>query len=303
MDKIACLKAFVAVAERQSFSAAARHLDLSAPAVTRAIAVLEQELGIVLFQRTTRIVRLTEAGERYLEDAKPILTSLAAADEAVAGVSAVPRGKLAITAPVLFGQKYVMPGIVAFLQEYPQTEVDAVFLDRVVNLVEEGFDAGIRIGALPDSSMRARRVASVKWQLLASPDYLQRCGTPDHPRQLTEGHAMIEVRAGTTGRDWQLRERDQALTVKPVSRLRVNSNDGAISAALAGFGIARLMSYQVQDALQEGSLVSVLDDFAAPEIPVHIVHREGRLSARKVRAFIDFMAQFLQDIPHLQADA
>ena len=163
MDRFHLMSVFVAVAEAQSFAAAARKLALSPPAVTRAITALEEKLGIKLFTRTTRYVRLTDAGLRYFDDARRILNELDEADEAAAGINAEPRGHLTVTAPVLFGKYYVMPGIVDYLNRYPHMQVSGIFLDRVVNLLEEGFDVGIRPA---HSSLRAIRVGSIPAQLL-----------------------------------------------------------------------------------------------------------------------------------------
>ncbi|MDD1629788.1 MAG: LysR family transcriptional regulator, partial [Methylococcaceae bacterium] len=153
MDRLHLMTVFVAVAEEESFAGGSRRLGMSPPAVTRAIAALEDRLGVKLLTRTTRYVRVTDAGNRYLDDARRIIAELDEADEAAAGINAEPRGHLAVTAPVLFGRIFVIPGIVDYLQRYPDMEVSAVFLDRVVNLLEEGFDVGVRIGELPDSSM------------------------------------------------------------------------------------------------------------------------------------------------------
>src|SRR5579859_2261255 len=155
MDRFHLMSVFVAVAEHESFAAGARKLGMSPPAVTRAIASLEDRLGIQLLTRTTRYVRATDAGLRYLEHARRIIAEADEADEAAAGVHAAPRGQLAVTAPVLFGRMFVMPSIIEYLQRFPDMSISALFLDRVVNLLEEGLDVGIRIGELPDSTMRA----------------------------------------------------------------------------------------------------------------------------------------------------
>jgi DNA-binding transcriptional LysR family regulator len=285
---------YAAVAEEQGFAAAARRLTMSPPAVTRAISALENNLGVKLLHRTTRHVRTTEAGERYLDDARRILADVQSANEEAAGINAEPRGHLSVTAPVLFGRKYVMPGIVDYMQRYPDTEVDAVFLDRVVNLLEEGLDVGIRIGELPDSSMRALRVGSVRMILCASPTYIKQAGIPQSPTELSQ-HALIAVRAGSMKQDWRflMDEKINSIRIKP--RLKVNTNDAATTAAKEGFGIARLISYQVADDLDSGDLKILLENFETPALPVHIVHREGRLASTKVRAFIDLMADRLRD--------
>ena len=181
MDRFQSMNVYIAVAEEQSFAAAARRLQMSPPAVTRAIAALEEYLGVKLLNRTTRYVRATEAGYRYLEDARKVIADADAADEAVSGIDADPRGHLSITAPVMFGRMFVMPHIVDYLMHYPETEISAVFLDRIVNLLEEGLDIAIRIGELPSSSMRAIKVGSVRQVVCASPAYLEQNQTPESP--------------------------------------------------------------------------------------------------------------------------
>jgi len=280
---------FVAVAEEQGFAAAARRLGFSAPAVTRAVAALEESLGVKLLNRTTRYVRATEAGLRYLEDARRIIQQVHLADEAATGINSEPRGHLAITAPVMFGRLFVMPGIVDYLQRYPDTQVDAVFLDRVVNLLEEGLDVGIRIGELADSSMRALSVGSVRHIVCASPDYIKRCGLPQTPQDLLQ-HTLISSSAAHSLTDWRFA--NQSLRIKP--RLTVTSNDGAIEAAREGLGITRLLSYQVAASLAAGELKILLENFEPAPLPVSIVHREGRFASSKVRSFIDLMAARLR---------
>lgn len=297
MDRFHLLTVYVAVAEEQGFAAAARRLNMSPPAVTRAVAGLEDELGVKLLNRTTRFVRATEIGLRYLEDARRILAELNAADEAAAGINAEPQGHLAVTAPVLFGRLFVIPGIVDYLNRYPKMDVDAMFLDRVVNLLEEGFDAGVRIGELPDSSMRAKRVGSVRLLLCASPEYLAREGLPQHPDDLLK-HTIIASKAGSGTIDWRFPvgnevggKKNKMISVKP--RLTVTTNDAAIEAALKGFGITRILSYQVADEIASGRLKTVMEKYEPAAKPVHIVHREGRNAAVKVRAFVDVLAENL----------
>lgn len=293
MDRFHLMNVFVAVAEEQGFAAGARRLGMSPPAVTRAVATLEERLGVKLLNRTTRYVRATEAGQRYLEDARRILTEVDAAEEAATGINAEPRGHLAVTAPVLFGRMFVMPGIVDYLQRYPGTEVSAVFLDRVVNLLEEGQDVGVRIGELPDSSMRALRVGSVRLVVCASPEYLERHGEPKVPQELFE-HSIIASSAGSGAFDWrfEITSGTRGLRIQP--RLTVTSNDAAIEAARQGFGITRLLSYQVAPQLASSELKIVLTEYEPAPRPIHIVHREGRYASAKVRAFVDLMAERLR---------
>jgi len=300
MDQLHLMKVYVAVAEEQGFAAGARRLAMSPPAVTRAVAALEESLGVKLLNRTTRFVRTTESGAHYLEDARRILSQVQLANEAAAGINADPAGNLVVTAPVMFGQMFVMPGIVDYLQRYPKTQVDALFLDRVVNMLEEGVDVGIRIGDLPDSTMRAIKVGSVRRILVASPNYLKRHGIVQSPDALSE-HSLISSSAGRLVQEWRFNSppttntaKDKPLTIRIQPRLTVTTNDAAIKAACAGFGIARLLSYQVSEQLAKGELKILLENFEPTAMPVQVVHREGRLASAKVRAFIDLMSQRLR---------
>lgn len=289
MDHIHLMKVFVAVGELESFAGAARRLDMSPAAVTRAVSALEERLGVKLLLRTTRSVRLTEAGGRYLEDCRSILASIAEANEAAAGVNATPKGELAVTAPILFGKKFVMPSIVRYLQQYPEVDVSAYFLDRVVNMVEEGMDVAVRIGQLPDSGLKALRVGKVRRMLCASPDYLARHGVPTHPSELHE-HVVIATTNLSPRAGWRFGVTDEPTMVRMKPRLTVTSNDGAIAAACAGLGIARLLSYQVVEEIASGRLQVVLADFEEAPWPIHILHRESKYGSAKVRAFIDMLA-------------
>ncbi len=289
---------FVAVAEAESFAAAARRLGMSPPAVTRAIAMLEARLAVKLLNRTTRHVRVTDAGQRYLDDARRIVADCDEADEAAGGINGTPRGQLSVTAPALFGKMYVMPGIVDYLRRYPDVEVAASFLDRVVNLVEEGIDAGVRIGELPDSSMKAIKVGKVRRVVCAAPAYLAAHGTPATPHDLA-GHTTIVANAVTGSQEWRFVEEGRAVAVRIKPRLLVNSNDGAIEAVRSGLGIGRLMSYQVAPQLASGELVVLLADYETKPMPIHVVHREGRYASAKVRTFVDLMVARLRADPSL----
>jgi DNA-binding transcriptional LysR family regulator len=293
MDRLYLMTVFVAVAEEESFAGAARRLGMSPPAVTRAIASLEDRLGVKLLNRTTRYVRATDAGERYLDDARRVIAAADEADEAAVGINAEPRGHMTITAPVLFGRMYIMPGIVNFLQTYPETSVSALFLDRVVNMLEEGVDVGIRIGELSDSSYRALRVGQVRRVLCASPAYLKKNGIPITPQELKQ-HQVIVASGVTQSVEWRFLDQGEPVNVRMKPRLTVCTNDGAIEAALQGLGVTRLMSYQVAPLLVSGKLKVVLSEFESPPVPVHIIHREGRNASTKMRAFIDLMAERLR---------
>jgi len=293
MDRLHLMSVYVAVVEAEGFAGGARKLHMSPPAVTRAVAALEQRLGVKLLNRTTRYVRMTEAGQKYYEDAKRIIALADEADDAALGINTEPRGQLTVTASVLFGRLYVMPGIVEYLRRYPVVEVNALFMDRMVNMLEEGVDVAIRIGELPDSSYRALRVGSVRRVLCASPDYFGTHGIPQTPDDLP-GHRIILARGLNPNNEMRFQQGGQTQTVKLQPLLSVSDNDSAASAALAGLGITRLLSYQIAEPLQTGKLKIVLGEFESLPVPVHVLHREGRLSSAKVRSFVDLMAERLR---------
>lgn len=293
MDRFSEMQIFVAVAESEGFAAGARKLKISPPAATRAVADLEHRLGIKLLNRTTRYVRVTDAGQRYLDDCKRILAQVTEADEAAIGINAAPRGHLVITAPVLFGRMYVMPCVVAYLQKYPDTEISAMFVDRVVNMLDEGVDVALRVGELSDSSFKAIKVGTVRRVVCASPAYIEKYGLPLHPNDLSE-HQIIVASSLSPNVEWRFLENKQSKIVRVKPRLTVTSNDAAIEAAVEGLGITRLISYQIAPELQNGQLKIILSEYEYPALPINILHREGRNSSAKVRAFIDLVAEKLK---------
>lgn len=294
MDKLYLMTVFVAVAEEESFAGAARRLKMSPPAVTRAIATLEDRLGVKLLNRTTRYVRSTDAGLRYLDDARRIIAEVEEADEAAQGVNAEPRGHLAVTAPVLFGKMFVLPGIVDFLKCYPEMGVSAVFLDRVVNLLEEGFDVGVRIGELPDSTMKAKHVGFVRRVICASTSYLKKNGEPLRPEQLID-HNIVAAGSVSPSLEWKFGQGNKSISIRVKPRLTIFNNDAAIDAALQGFGVTRLLSYQVAPYVATGKLRIILSEFEQAPLPVHVVHREGRYASGKVRTFVDLIVEKLRN--------
>ena len=241
---------------------------------------------------------MTEAGSRYLEDSRHILASISEANEAAAGINATPKGELAVTAPILFGKKFVMPCIVRYLQQYPEVDVSAYFLDRIVNMVEEGMDVAVRIGPLPDSGLKALRVGKVRRMLCASPQYLARHGVPQHPADLPD-HAVIATTNLSPRAGWRFGVTDQPTMVRMQPRLTVTSNDGAIAAAVGGLGIARLLSYQVVDEIASGQLQVILAEYEEAPWPIHVLHRESKYGSAKVRAFVDMLAEHLRGQAHL----
>ena len=299
MDRFHLMTVFVAVAEEESFAAAARRLRMSPPAVTRAIAFLEERLGVRLLTRTTRLVRPTDAGVRYLDDARRILQDADEADEAAAGINATPRGHLAVTAPVMFGKIFVMPVITAYQLAYTETTVSALFVDRIVNLLDEGLDVGIRIGPLPDSSLRAIRVGQVRRVVCASPAYLEQYGSPKSPVDLAQ-HRIIAATAVTAGKEWTFAMKNGGSSVRINPQILVNTNDGALEAAKRGFGLTRLISYQVANELAAGTIQTVLTDFEEASLPIHVIHRESRHGSSKVRSFVDLAVERLRADKALQ---
>lgn len=293
MARLHLMSVYVAVVEAEGFAGGARKLQMSPPAVTRAVAALEERLGVKLLNRTTRYVRMTEAGQKYYEDAKRIIALADEADDAVLGINAEPRGQLTVTASVLFGRLFIMPGIVEYLRRYPTVEVNALFVDRVVNMLEEGVDVAIRIGNLPDSSYRALRVGTVRRVLCASPGYMDKHGIPQVPEDLPN-HNIILARGLNPANEMRFVRDSQPLTVKLQPMLSVSDNDSAASAAIAGLGITRLLNYQIAEPLQTGKLQIILNDFESPPVPVHILHREGRHSSAKIRSFVDLLAERLR---------
>ena len=298
MDKFNLMNIFVAVVDTGGFAGAARKLNISPPAVTRAINELENQLDVRLLSRTTRVVRVTEAGARYADDCRRIIAELAVADESVSGTHGAPRGHLTITAPVMFGAKFVMPIVAGYLQTYPDVSATCVFLDRIVNMLDEGVDVAVRIGELPDSSMQAIRVGQVRRVICASPAYLKKHGVPKTPEDLQK-HSIISASSITPTPEWRLMQNGAPHIVKLQPRLCTSTNDSAVNAAVAGFGLTRLLSYQVADQLLDKRLKTVLEAFEPAALPVHVVHREGRHATQKARSFLDMAIARLRADPAL----
>lgn len=292
MNKFHLISVFEAVASSESFSAGARKIGISPPAATRAVNALEVQLGVKLFIRTTRFVRLTDAGARYLESVQRIMADMEEADAVAVGLNAEPHGHLVVTASVLFGSMFVMPSIAAYLKRYPQMSVSALFIDRIVNLFEEEVDVGIRVGELADSNMNAVLVGHVRRILCASPAYLEQNGTPKQPLDLVNHH-IISSKTEVNITDWQFSGQSKNLNLKVTPRLRAMNNDVAIQAALYDLGIVRVMSYQVAEHIAAGKLQVVLSEFEMPSLPVNVLYVNGRQASAKVRSFIDDVVKCL----------
>jgi DNA-binding transcriptional LysR family regulator len=297
MDRFEAMRVFRAVAELGGFAAAARQLNLSPAVVTRAVAGLEARLGARLLTRTTRRVRLTEAGARYLGDCSRILADLEEAEAAAAGSHAAPRGTLRVTAPTQFGRLHIGPALPGFLDRFPEVAVELLLLDRVVDLIEEGVDVGLRIGPLGPSSLFAVRLGEVRRVVVGAPAYLARHGVPAAPQDLVR-HQLIVPTSLSSGDAWRFAEPEtnRAMSIKLDPRLKASQPEVAIDAAVSGFGLTRVPIYQVAEPLRRGSLRIVLDAFEEPAVPVSLITVEGRRSAAKARAFIDHVDPELRSV-------
>lgn len=294
MDRLREYEVFVAVAETGGFAAAGRTLGLSAPSVTRLVSGLEERLGARLFTRTTRSLALSESGAGLLDGARALIADADNLEQQAMGSLIAPRGHLTVSASVTFGRSVMAPVLRGFQDAYPDVTLHAVLLDRVVNLVEEGIDIAVRIGELPDSSLVARRVGSVRRMLVASPGYLEQRGSPLRPSELRE-HAIIAFTGLMPHREWRYVDDGRARRIALAPRMEINDAVAAIDAARHDQGITIALSHMIADALAEGSLVPVLEAFTPPPAPVHLVHAHGRLVAPKVRAFLDHAAPRLQE--------
>ncbi|MGB6438247.1 MAG: LysR family transcriptional regulator [Methyloceanibacter sp.] len=252
MDRLGAITVFVAVAEAGSLSAAARHLRMPLTTVSRRLAALEEQVGVRLMTRTTRHLALTEPGRHYLESCRRILAELEAVELALAGQHSEPRGEIAITAPAMFGVLHVVPVVVAFLDALPGVTDRLLLVDRVVDLIEEGLDVSVRIGALPDSSLMATRIGSLRLVTCASPAYLAQRGTPAAPQELAR-HDCISFGSFAPAERWIYAGAARPQRVAVHARLVVNTADAAIDAARAGLGITKVLSYQAQASVAEGA--------------------------------------------------
>ena len=287
MDRVDGIALFAEVADRRSFAQVARRLGRSPAAVTRAIGELEARLGVRLLNRTTRAVSLTEAGERFLAGARRVLADLDEIERAAAGEGAAPRGELRLTAPILFGRLHVTPIVAEFLARFPDVSVALTLLDRPVDLVEEGLDAAVRIGALPESSAVATRVGAVRRIVVAAPDYLARHGTPRLPADLA-AHAIIAFSAISGAERWAFDHPSGEASVAVKPRLVVTTAEAAVDTARGGFGITRVLSYQAADDIARGALRRLLRAYEGDDIPIHLIYPGGRHPPPKLRAFLDF---------------
>jgi DNA-binding transcriptional LysR family regulator len=298
MDRLDEMAIFVAVLQYGSLAEAARKLHRSPPAITRAIASLEHRFGARLVERTTRSLAPTEAGARLAEKARMLLSQYQDAVEDTAETQL--SGLLRITAPVQFGRKHVSPLVMEFLAQHPDMQIEMVLNDRNLDLIDEGLDLAVRIGHQEDSGKVARKVAQVSRVLVASPAYLAQYGEPQHPAELA-AHQTVMGTLRTQIREWRFGPHEDDLRVRLTPRLLSNDVESQLLAVRSGQGIARLLSYQVSDDLQAGSMVRLLADFEPLPLPVQLVAQQVQQMPRKVRTFWDFAYQQLSALPQLHA--
>lgn len=291
MDQLKYMRIFVAIAEGGSLTAAARALDISLPSVVRSLAALEAHLGARLLNRSTRRIALTDEGRRYLADCRRVLAAVQEAEAAVRADVSQPAGHLRITAPVLFGQMYVAPAVNDFIRRHAAVSVELILLDRIVNLLEEGFDAAIRIGTLDDSSLVAQGIGTVRQVVVASPDYLARHGTPTHPRALRGAECVRFI--GTSLSHWTFVHGGRRFRVAVNGRLSFSHAAPAVAACRDGLGFGSFLSYQVAPDIEHGRLKIVLAPYELPPRPINVIFPHARLLPGRARAFIAAMREAL----------
>lgn len=284
MDKLRAMTGFVRIVDKGSLTAAAADLGVSLPAMVRSLAGLERELGATLLNRTTRRLHLTDEGRQYLEHCRAILGHLQEAEAILHLRRGAPRGRLVVTASALFGRRYVAPIVSEFVQRYPAVAPELLFVDRVVNLVEEGVDAAVRIGHLGDSSLAAIPVGRVRRVVCASPAYLRAHGTPRRPQELRE-HRCVHFTGLAPRAEWTFRSKPHKVTFS--SAVTCNLADTAIEACADGLGLGSFLSYMVAPLMREGKLRYVLEEFETEPLPVHFLYPHSRILSPTVRAFAD----------------
>lgn len=285
------MQVFVRIVESGSLTAAADALDVSVPSVVRSLAALERAVGVRLLNRTTRRSSLSDEGREYYERCRRVLSEVEAADAALSARRVEPKGRLRLTAPVMYGRIRVAPVVMEFTAKYPGVEVELLLLDRIVDLVEEGIDAGIRISRLPESSLVAVRVGETRRVLCAAPTYLKSTGTPETPADLAH-HRCILFTGLTTSNEWPFGEPPTRVPIRPV--LRTNQFDVALDAVLEGLGVGQFLSYQVEALMAKQKLSRILAKFEPLPVPIQIVYPHARLLSPNVRAFVDIAAARLR---------
>lgn len=289
MQRLECERMFVAVLEEGSFAGAARRLGTSSGQASKLVSRLEEDLGVRLLNRTTRALSATEVGRAYFERIRLVLDELDQLDHAVRNRGATASGRLRLTAPVSFGNVHLAPALAEFATRYPAISLEVNFSDRLVNLVDEGFDAALRIGHQSDASLVIRKLCESRVVVVASADYLKKRGTPERPEQL-DGHDCIVDTNFRSREFWSFRSGGEPVSVRVASRLFLSSADACVAAADAGLGITQVPSFVAGSHIREGKLVPLLTGFEVAPIPIQTVYPPGRHLAAKVRVLVDFLA-------------
>lgn len=293
VNLVESMSTLVAVVDAGSLSAAARRLDMPLATVSRKVGELESHLKTRLLHRTTRQLSLTEAGISYVAACRRILEEIGEAERAASGEYAAPKGEIVVTAPIVFGRLHVVPVVAEFLAHYPEINVSLVLTDRVVHLMEENADAAIRIGELPDSTLMATGVGTVRRVICGSPAYLARHGVPAKPEDLA-GHDCITFEVLASKRAWVFGSGKSERPVSVRSRLAVNTAEAGIAAATLGVGLINVLAYQVADAVRTDALRIVLAEYESPPLPISLVHKGQAPLPLKLRAFLDFATLHLR---------
>lgn len=288
-DRLTLLRTFVAIVDGGSLAAAGREIRRSPAAVSRALTDLEQATGVMLIERTTRRFKPTEAGLRLVDMARLVLTGYEEAIAEAAGTTLAPRGLVRVTAPLAFGRDHIAPRVAAFLDAWPGIVVDLQLADRIVDLHEENFDLGVRIGVVADQSLIGFRLGSVRHITVAAPAYLAAQGTPASPTDLRSHEVIQHSSLGALEPWWFRNPAGQAERVDVKPRFATNQADAAIMAARAGRGLVRVLSYQVADDLVRGTLVPVLENYEPEPKPVRLVWPESRHAVGRVKLLVDHL--------------
>jgi DNA-binding transcriptional LysR family regulator len=293
VDKLRAMAAFVQIVEKGSLTAAAGALGTSLPSTVRTLAALERSLGARLLNRTTRRIALTDEGRAYYDRARRILGDVADVEAAVSPKQGAPRGRLALGAPVLFGRLHLAPLVSEFLARHPEMKIELLMLDRVVNLVEEGLDASVRIGSLADSSLIAIEVGRTRRVVCASPVFLKRHGLPRVPQDLARFPCIRFT--GLASGDWEFKVGGKPVRVRVEGAIATNQIDPAIDACVQGLGYGRFLCYQVSALVRAGRLRYVLETHELEPLPVSLVYPQARLVSARLRAFIDWIVPRLRE--------
>lgn len=296
MDRLTSDRMFAAVMELGSFTAAADKLGTTSGQASKLVSRLESALGVRLLNRTTRAVSPTEAGQAYFDRLRPLLDEFDSLDAAVRDVTQAPRGRLRLTAPLTFGGLELSPILNDFARQWPEIELDVSFADRLVNLVDEGFDIAVRVGRPSDSSMITRKLCDARLILVAASDWLDRHGAPQSPQAVSGLPCVIDTNFRDPGR-WPFRQDGQSVAIPVCGRLRFSNAVACLSAAEAGLGLACVPSFVAASALRSGRVQQVLQDFEAEPFGVHVLYPHSRHLAAKVRVLVDFLAERYRGTP------